>query len=141
MRSGPIRLAVTLAVVAGVLAACSSSSGGGDDLAGRTFEGDEVEGRTLVEGSIVRIAFDTTTISVTAGCNTIFGDMSWDDGTLTTDAELASTMMGCEDDLVNQDTWLRDLLMSSPPYTLDGETLTIGEDGERLTLTEIEVEE
>lgn len=44
--------------------------------------------------------------------------------------------MACDGDLTVQDRWLAALLEGSPPFTLDGDTLTLGDDDERITLTD-----
>ena len=127
-----------LAAVA-VLALGACSSGGGDtppDLAGRAFISSGVEGHTLVPDSSIRMAFEADTVSVQAGCNTLFGGATWDDGKLTITDQLASTMMACSDELMAQDTWLSEYLTSGPELALDGETLVVTGDDATITLVE-----
>ncbi|MGW6128866.1 META domain-containing protein [Cellulomonas sp. NPDC055163] len=121
-----------------VLAACAASSGsaGEDELVGRSFESTDVEGHTLVEGTVITLIVSSGTVSVNAGCNTLFGGATWDDGVLRV-PQLASTMMACDGALMDQDQWLAALLGGSPPYELDGDTLTLGEAGEWITLTDV----
>ena len=136
------RTALTLLTVSAlVLAACgsdddSSSSGSAptaDDLAGSTFESTEVSGHDLVEGSTVTLAFDTDRLSASAGCNTMNGGYTIDDDTLEVSA-LAMTMMACQDELMEQDTWLSEFLTGGPTIGLDGETLTLSGDATTITL-------
>ena len=108
------------------------------DLADRTFVSTEVRGHDLVEGTTVTLTFDTERISATAGCNTLNGAASWDDGTLSVDEPLAGTMMACPPELEGQDEWLRQLLTSSPEIALDGSVLTVGDDASGITLEEEE---
>jgi heat shock protein HslJ len=129
------RAAVAAAATALVLAGCSSGS---DGLEGRTFTATEVRGHDLVEGSEITLTFEDGQVSANAGCNTLFGDASWDGGTLDIEAALASTMMACDDALMAQDEWLGDLLTSDPALSLAGTTLTLGDDSAGLTLTEEE---
>jgi len=75
-------------------------------------------------------------VSANAGCNTLFGGASWDGGKLELDGALASTMMACDDALMEQDQWLSDFLSSSPALALDGKTLTLGDDTEGMTLVQ-----
>lgn len=130
-------LLVVGALLAGslVLAACGGSSGE-PDLVGRSFESTDVEGRTLVAGTAVLLVVRSDGITVRAGCNTLLGDATWDDGVLVA-PRLASTLMACDDALMAQDGWLGAFLEGSPPYELDGDTLTIGEAGERITLRDV----
>jgi heat shock protein HslJ len=103
-----------------------------DDLDGRTFVSTEAEGFTLVPGTQVTLAFEDGNVSATAGCNTMSGPYEIDDGTLEV-GDMASTLIGCPDDLQQQDGTLQDLLTGGPGVTLDGEVLTIS--GQGLTLT------
>lgn len=127
-------IAVALLAVS-LLAGCS---GGSEelDLNGREFTSTEVRGHSLVDGTSVRLTFEEDGISAQAGCNTIFGGASWADGVLTSDGQLAMTMMGCDGDLAAQDQWLSDFLASEPSIALDGDTLVLGDDTEGITLTE-----
>lgn len=130
---------VTVAVLAvGPLMVGCSAGGDGSatpDLAGRTFLSTAVRGHELVPDSTVSIAFDEGTISVNAGCNTLFGEASWDGGVLAA-GQLASTRKACAEDLMAQDEWLAGFLASSPALTLDGATLTLGNDTTGITLQE-----
>ena len=126
-----------LPVVVLLLAACAAASGAAeDDLVGRSFESTDVEGHTLVEGTVITLIVSSDGVSANAGCNTLFGDATWDDGVLRM-PQAASTMMACDPALMDQDQWLGALLESSPPYELDGDTLTLGEAGQRITLTDV----
>ena len=106
------------------------------ELGGRTFTSTEVRGHSLVDGTTIRLSFEDDAISAQAGCNTMVGGVSWSDGVLVTDGQLAMTMMACDDALSAQDQWLSDLLTSEPAIALDGDTLVLGDDTEGITLTE-----
>ena len=106
------------------------------DLAGRTFESAQVNGITLADGTVVTLSFEDDGISASAGCNTMSGAATWDDGTLEVAGELATTMMACPDGLQEQDDWLAGLLTSSPAIALDGDTLTVGDDTTGMVLEE-----
>ena len=47
------------------------------------------------------------------------------DGRIAWTGEPATTMMACPDDLMQQDTWLSDLLQQGADATLDGNELTL----------------
>lgn len=113
------------------------SDGDAEDLDGRIFLSTQVNGRTLVEGTQVRLTFGAGQVSANAGCNTMSGAAGWDGGTLTVGAgELATTMIGCPPDLQAQDEWLAGLLTSSPALALDGDTLTLGDETSGLVLSQ-----
>ncbi|MFD1507529.1 META domain-containing protein [Georgenia yuyongxinii] len=125
----------SLVLAASLLAACGVGvAEGGPDLVGKAFVSTEVRGHDLVADSQVRLIFGEDTISAVAGCNTLSGGASWDGGTLAVDDALATTMMACSGELMDQDAWLEQLLLSGPTLNLDGETLTVGDDADGLTL-------
>jgi heat shock protein HslJ len=133
-----LRLAVTLTALAGVFAAC------GDDTAetpltqpavldGRTFVSRSTAGLVLVDGTTVRLTFSGGGLSMNAGCNTIFGPYTVNDGVLQT-GTLGSTEKACDEALMEQDRQLTDLLASNPSIRLDGDTLTLTGTGLAISL-------
>lgn len=117
-----------------LLVACSGGSADAPDLAGKVFVATEVEGHELVEGSTLRLTFEESNVAAAAGCNTIFGDATWDDGTLRFTGEPARTSMGCTDGLAEQDDWLAAFLTAEPSAELDGTTLTLDDGTATITL-------
>jgi heat shock protein HslJ len=95
------------------------------DLDGSTFESTSVEGRGLVPGSTVRLTFEGGSLSANAGCNTMSSTYDVTDGRLAWTGHPVTTMMGCPDDLMSQDTWLSELLEQGADATLDGNDLTL----------------
>ena len=107
-----------------------SSSPTALNVDGQTFVGDTVtvndEPHPLVPGSSLRLSFEGGTIGASAGCNSMSGSATWGDGTLVVDGKtLASTEMGCDQALMDQDAWFADQLTSKPTLTQDGDTLTL----------------
>lgn len=138
MRAAPYRSALVAVVL--TLAACAGvvGAGGGEPPAvgGRPFVSTSTTGRDLVEGSRVRLIFQADRISVRAGCNTLMGAAEWADGVLRLTGPLGSTMMACADALMDQDAWLSTFLESEPTITLEGTTLTLGDEAESITFDE-----
>ena len=100
------------------------------DLVGRTFIGDDVkvnkEPYHLAKNSTLRISFDEGSVGASAGCNSMSGSATWDDGVLVVDQEtLSMTEMGCQADLMDQDLWLAEFLTSKPRLTESADTLTM----------------
>jgi heat shock protein HslJ len=143
------RTALALLALAGLtLAACGSDDSGAasdsngsapttEDLDGRTFVSTEVTGHDLVEGSEINMIFLAESMSVNAGCNGMNGGFQIDENVLTA-GPFTSTMMACDEALMDQDTWLSDFLMASPAIALDGSTLTLTGDEATITLSEVE---
>jgi len=95
------------------------------DLDGSAFASTSVEGHDLVAGSTVRLTFEDGSLSANAGCNTMTGSYDVTDGRLAWTGEPRATLLGCPDDLAEQDTWLADLLQQGVDAHLDGDDLTL----------------
>lgn len=106
-------------------------------LTGRTFESTAVEGHPMAGGTNVTLSFDTDGIAVNAGCNTLFGAVTIEGGSLQVGA-LAQTMMACTDDLMAQDTFLSEFLTAGPSITLDDGTLILTGPAATITADEID---
>lgn len=136
-----LRLLVPIAALAIVAAACGDDSDAPaappvDDLADRTFLSTDASTFEVVDGTTITVSFRADgTIGVAGGCNSIGGPYTIDDGVLVAD-ELASTMMACDDALMDQDDRLTELLTSRPAVAVDGDTLTIGDEPNQLVLAE-----
>lgn len=137
------RTAIALLALAGLtFAACGSDDDStatltAEDLDGRAFVSSEVTGYDLVEGSEINVTFLADSMSVNAGCNAMNGGFQID-GDVLTAGPFASTMMACDQPLMDQDMWLSDFLTALPTITLDGETLTLAGDETTITLNELQ---
>ena len=109
----------------------------GEGLEGRTFLSTGAEGRALVAGSTVRLAFEDGQVSASAGCNSMGGPYRIEGDRLVA-GQLMTTEMACDPALMEQDRWLADLLGGST-IALDGDTLTLTGATIRLTLVDREV--
>lgn len=134
-----LTLALAWAFLLGACGGGGSAAPGptGQSPEGRTFLSTGVEGRALVAGSTVRLAFENGQVSANAGCNSMGGPYRIDGDRLVTD-QLATTEMACEPALMEQDRWLADLL-GGATIVLDGDTLTLTKVAVRLTLLDREV--
>jgi len=131
---------VGLALVLISLTACD----GDDDstptvemLDGAVFKSSAVEGHEMVAGTSLRIEFDGDGIAANAGCNTLFGEIEITGGALLV-GPMAQTLIGCSDDLIEQDQLLVQFLESGPAIRLERDTLTITGDGTSITAEKIE---
>jgi len=146
--SAPLRVFSTFLAAAVLLVACSGEvspgasdpPGTGDGPAtidGRTFLSTAIAGRALVPGSQVRLSFEDGRIGANAGCNSMSGPYAVDGGRLDV-GSLATTEMGCDEALMDQDTWLA-WFLDGALITLAGDELTLAKDGITLTLLDREV--
>lgn len=108
-----------------------------DDLDGLAFESTTVTGHDLVADTVIEISFTVDSVSARAGCNTMFGGYTIDDGVLDVGV-MATSQMGCSDELMAQDTWLSDFLTSRPAIALDGDTLVLSGDDATLSLSAVQ---
>jgi heat shock protein HslJ len=134
-----LRLALLLGTVA-LLASCgatpapgagtSAPDGGvGAGVDGRTFlsTGVEVDGtdHPLVPGSSIRTTFADGRIAVTAGCNSMGGEVRFDGARMRLTSGLSTTELGCPEQLMAQDRWVADLLTAGCDLSLRGDRLTL----------------
>lgn len=139
--------AVGLAALTVSLAGCGTDDGDGREdpativepvqvqLEGRSFVADRVTGRDLVTGTSLELSFDDGRLAVTAGCNTLTGEYSDDDGVLSWTEQPASTLMGCEPNLRDQDAWLEGLLVDGMRLESGDADLTLVADQVRWELS------
>lgn len=103
----------------------STSPTGADELDGNQYVATGITGYEPVADSQLTLTFEDGQMSANAGCNTLGGAYSFEDGTLKwTDAPRA-TMMACSDELMAQDTWLTDHFTEGFEAEIDGKTLTL----------------
>ena len=136
------RLAIATIACAVALMSCgddsTSSSDAGKapvaaDLDGRAFLSTKVEGQTLVDGTQVTLTFTADSISAVAGCNTMNGGYTIEDGVLKVPA-MVQTLMACDPATTAQDAWVSALLSSSPTVSLAADELTVKGSDTTLTL-------
>jgi len=134
--------AIVAAVLSLALSSCGESEGGtqanGVSLAGEFLSSSESTFE-VVPDTKVRIRFEDERISVSAGCNTMFGQFSVAESQLRV-GPLASTMIGCPGALADQDQRINEFLTGGPMVSSspDGFTLT-GPDGATLVMVSREV--
>lgn len=97
------------------------------------FNSSAIQGRTLVEDTTIELTLDGETVGVYAGCNTMSGEYVFADGTLRVQTPMASTQIGCLEDLDEQDRWVARWLgggvklvdVNETSFTLDGGGVTV----------------
>lgn len=147
------RITITLLLLAVGLAGCgretntqAGTAGPGGEPWGRTFLSTSVtengQPKPLVEGTRISLRFDgeRRQLGAQAGCNSMGGPASFDDGRLVVD-DLATTEMGCDPPRHAQDEWVSRFLTSRPRSTLDGPTLTLDNGTVRMVLEDRKVAE
>ena len=106
-------------------------------LDGQSFVSTTVEGQELVPDSVITLSFEAGSLSINAGCNTMFGGYTVT-GDVLSAPTLAMTQMACDQALMDQDTWISALISSDPTFTLEGDTLTItGADAQVITFVAV----
>lgn len=129
------------ALAALLVAACSGSAGADvprpSDLDGRSFVATGVTGREIVPGSTIRLGFQDSNVSGTAGCNSFGGAYRIESGRLIA-TEMFMTEMACNEPLMAQEGWVVELLRDAA-IALDGDTLTLSSESVTLTLRDVEV--
>jgi heat shock protein HslJ len=132
-------LLLSLALVTTMVSACSFGPGASPPpaLDGKTYLSTDVQGVALVPGSRIQLTFAKGDVNANGGCNSISGPytIAGDRFSVT---RMASTAMGCEAPLMQQDQWLVHLLEGAK-IALAGDMLTLDDGQVRLTLLDKEV--
>lgn len=123
------------------MSGCSgeATDGTSDQLAGRTFVSESVEGWTLVPGTEVRLRFKSGEFLATSGCNSMGVEYGLNDGVLSV-LNLSTTEMGCDSERHAQDKWLMDLLLASPKLKLVEPRLELTTKDARMVLLDREIQ-
>ncbi|ORI24923.1 META domain-containing protein [Rhodococcus sp. 1168] len=158
VRVGVVRNSVMIALVCALLSACgqgsgssagwesaSESAGAQPDTDAVEFEAAEVSGHALVPGTSMTISMATTgdAVAFSAGCNTFFGALNNDAGVIdgpgagASNGPMGSTMMACDDALMEQDRWLQEFRDSTPVRTLGEGTVTLRSPAGSITATRV----
>lgn len=103
-------------------------------LDGKTFTATKVSGRELVSGSDLTLTFEGGQVSAEAGCNNLGSAYVFDGASLEV-AQMRSTMMACEPELMAQDEWITDYLVAGPDATLANDMLTLTSGDTTIELT------
>jgi heat shock protein HslJ len=123
------------------LGACAGGEGGGAPgawPADRTFFStsvfEESRPRALVPDTRVEIRFfPDGRLDAQSGCNHLGGNGRIEDGRLVL-GDLSMTEMACDQDRMDQDTWLGTFLGARPRWTLTGDDLTLATDRAMIVL-------
>lgn len=114
----------------------------GDALDGRTFVSVSAqngrEPRHLVAGTSIQLRFALANLTAWAGCNTMSGAYHVDSGRLVL-GPVATTAMGCPDNLRMQDDWLSSLITSMPTVEVEANDLVLASARTIVNLVDIRV--
>ncbi|MEQ6292595.1 META and DUF4377 domain-containing protein [Vogesella sp. GCM10023246] len=118
----------SLLITTALLAACASTTPQPD---GRWHSGDHDDKPPL------ELELKGGRLSVSGGCNRLFGTARVENGVLVVD-QLASTMMACDPVSMARERELSQLLASRPPVQRRGDQLLLGKPGQQLVLRQQE---
>ena len=122
--------AVALVGVAG-LAACGSDDGAESiDLTGTTWVLTELDGEPLPDGVTVDLTFDGERVAGSSGCNQYSSAATFEDGAVSVEPAIASTMMACEQPAMDVEMAYLTALAEVTNYTVEGTTLVLADSGD-----------
>lgn len=87
-----------------------------------TVDGTE---QPLDSGSTLTLTFSDGRVGASAGCNQQHAEAASSNGQLTVTSPMASTMMACEQALMDQDQAIAAFLTANPTYVMYGDALTL----------------
>lgn len=98
---------------------------------------EDATSKVLVSGTTIRLGFSSGQLSASAGCNNMSSDYELTGGKLVV-GSMATTEMGCQANLMDQDQWLAGFLGSKPALALDGNNLVLTSDTTEITFLDRE---
>jgi heat shock protein HslJ len=104
--------------------ACQESNIEKETLEGKEFILQESEGFDKIEGTEISLDFENKVFTFQAGCNTHSGEYTLEEQTFLSQ-DIGSTLMGCEEALMNQDSWLVSFFTSLPTIDYSESTLIL----------------
>ncbi|WP_162907625.1 META domain-containing protein [Allorhizocola rhizosphaerae] len=117
----------------------ASPSAGTPEVLGRTFLSTSVSGHALAEGTRISLMFpEKGKISANAGCNHLFGDVTFEGGRMKV-SDMGGTDMACDKPRMDQDDWFIKFVTAGPAYTLTGNDLVLKGDSTEIKLQDREV--
>lgn len=111
--------AVTVLIIS---AACG---GGNADIAGQTWNLTELQGSAPIDGTSIDLMISDGAVSGSSGCNQYVGPASVDGAQLTLGPDLASTLMACAEDVMDQETAYVEALDSVTSFEISGDELLL----------------
>ncbi len=130
-------LVISICVGMMILSACTSSgSQQGGDLTGKVWALTELKGKPLVANTGISAQFTTDgKVQGSAGCNRYSGTYTVSDSNITFSVPMASTMMMCEQAVMDQESAYLKTLGEVKTYAVSGDQLNLtGVDGAQLAV-------
>lgn len=147
LRPGIIGFGVLVLMAVTALTSCSDDPSDTPPdpakLIGKTYLSESVDGPQIPGGGPLILGFaqnevdGSTNLSANAGCNGHGGTVTFDGDTMTT-GNLLGTMMACPPPREHTDQWVAKLFGAPLTWKLDGTTLTLSRDNQKVTLVERE---
>ena len=124
-----IIVSLSISAVMMILAACTppaSQSGSGGDLTGKVWALTELKGMTPAADTGISAQFSPDgKISGSAGCNRYSGTYTVSGSSITISSSIASTMMMCDDAIMEQENAYLKALPEAKTYEIKGDQLTL----------------
>jgi heat shock protein HslJ len=126
------KIVVPMAIMAGlvILAACASSGSQGGDITGKVWLLDNLNGSPPVSGTVITAEFTADgKVGGSAGCNVYSGQYKITGGDIQITSPVASTMMACEQPVMDQENAYFQALAAAKSYAVKGDQLTLNDSG------------
>lgn len=120
-----------------VLLMAAACGGADPEIEGKTWVLTELQGSAPIEGTTIDLMISEEAVSGSSGCNQYAGSASVDGAQLTLGPDLASTMMACAEDVMDQETEYIEAINSVTSFEISGDELLL-KDGEGTVVARFE---
>lgn len=112
-------------VVVTILLVNAACGGADAEIEGTTWVLTELNGSAPIEGTSIDLMISDEAVSGSSGCNQYAGPASVDGAQLTLGPDLASTLMACAEDVMDQERAYVEALDSVTSFEISGDELVL----------------
>jgi heat shock protein HslJ len=136
MMKKTVYMVVGIAALVSLAACAPTASQAGGEITGVVWVLDSLNGATPVSGTTITVEFtDNGSVGGSGGCNRYSGQYSVSGGDIQITQPMASTMMACEQAVMEQESAYFQALGTAKRFVVNGDQLTLNDEGGKAIAT------
>lgn len=131
-----VLLMVGVAALSSLAACAPAASQAGGEITGKVWVLDSLNGATPVSGTTITAEFNEDgSVGGSGGCNRYSGQYTVAGGDIQINQPMASTMMACEQAVMEQESTYFQALGAAKSFAVNGDQLTLNDEGGKAIVT------